>query len=80
MVGSSVAEPVLFGRSRSWYKGPASGSGSTIDKKDEIFNDILFVSSHIDKRSFTKQIHLYINEISLVRKKGHCFKKMVMVE
>ena len=39
------------------------GSGSTIDKTDEILNDILFVSSHIDKmlpvfnkRLFKKQI------------------------
>ena len=33
-----------------------SGSGSTIDKTDEILNEILFVSSHIDKRLFKKQI------------------------
>ena len=53
----SVAEPVLFGR--SWCKGPAPGSGSTIDKSHktvEILNDILFVSSHIDKSLFKKQI------------------------
>ena len=47
-------EPVLFGR--SLCKGPAPGSGSTLDKTDEILNDILFVSSHIDKRLFKKQI------------------------
>ena len=34
-----------------------SGSGSTLDKTDEILNDILFVSSHIDKRLFKKQIN-----------------------
>ena len=50
----SVAEPVLFGRSRSRCKGPAPGSGSTIDKTDEILNDILFICSHIDKRLFKK--------------------------
>ena len=35
-----------------------SGSGSTIDKTDEIINDtgILCISSHIDKRLFKKQI------------------------
>ena len=27
-----------------------SGSGSTLDKTDEVLNDFLFVSSHIDKR------------------------------
>ena len=46
----SVAEPVLFGRSRC--KGPAPGSGSTIAKIDEIIKDILFVSFHINKRLF----------------------------
>ena len=47
-------EPVLFGR--SLCKGPAPGSGSTLDKTDEILNDFLFVSSHIEKRLFKKQI------------------------
>ena len=51
----SVAEPVLFGQSRSRCKGPAPGSA--LDK-DEILHDILFVSSHIDKRLFKKQILL----------------------
>ena len=53
-------EPVLFGR--SLCKGPAPGSGSTLDKTDEILNDILFVSSHIDKRLFKKQIPVLINK------------------
>ena len=44
----SVAEPVLFGRSRSRCEGPAPGSGSTLDKTEEILNDILFVCSNID--------------------------------
>ena len=33
-----------------------AGSGSTLDKTGEFFIDILFVSSHIDKRLFKKQI------------------------
>ena len=37
---------VLYGRSRC--KGPTPGSGSTLDKTDEILNDILFVCSNID--------------------------------
>ena len=45
---TSVAEPepVLFGRSRC--EGPAPGSGSTLDKTEEILNDILFVCSNMD--------------------------------
>ena len=39
--GTFWSEPVL-----------RSGSGSTLDKTDEVLNDILFVSSHIDKRLF----------------------------
>ena len=53
LLAHSVAEPVLFGRSRSGCKGPAS---STLDKTDEIQNNILFVSSHVDKKLFNKQI------------------------
>ena len=55
---SSAAEPepVLFGRSRSRCKGPAPGSGSTLDKTGKFLHDILSVSSHIDKRLFKKQI------------------------
>ena len=55
LLAHSVAEPepVLFGRSRSGCKGPAS---STLDKTDEIQNNILFVSSHVDKKLFKKQI------------------------
>ena len=44
----SRSEPVLFGRSRSRCEGPAPGSGSTLDKTEEILNDILFVCSNID--------------------------------
>ena len=52
----SVAEPkpVLFGR--ILCKGPVPAPGSTFDKTDQILNDILFVSSHIDKRLFNNQI------------------------
>ena len=45
--GTFFSEPELLRR---------SGSGSTIDKTEEILNDILFVSSHIDKKLFKKQI------------------------
>ena len=31
-------------------------AGSTLNKTDEILNDILIVSSHIDKRLFKKKI------------------------
>ena len=44
----SVPEPVLFGRSRCKGPAPAPGSGSTLDKTDEILNDILFVCCNID--------------------------------
>ena len=44
----------------------------TLDKTDEILNDILFVNSHIDKRQFKKRI--LINDIFLVRKKEWCLK------
>ena len=38
-----------------------SGSGSTIDKTDEIINDtgILFISSHIDKRPFKNKYRTF---------------------
>ena len=39
-------EPVFFGRSRC--EGPAPGSGSTLDKTEEILNDILSVRFNID--------------------------------
>ena len=56
-----------------------SGSGSTIDKTDEIFNDFsLLVPILII--GYLKNKYLYINEIFLVRKKGRCFKKMLMVK
>ena len=42
---SSVAEPVLFGRSRC--EGPAPAP-PYIDKTEEILNDILFVCSNMD--------------------------------
>ena len=37
-------------------EGSAPGSGSKLDKTEEILNDILFVHSHIDKRLIKKQI------------------------
>ena len=42
-------EPVLFGRSRSRCEGPApaAGSGSTLDRTEEILNDILSVRFNI---------------------------------
>ena len=43
----SVAEPVLFGHSRSRDEGLAPCS-STLDKTEEILNDILFFCSKID--------------------------------
>ena len=51
---TSVAEPepVGAGGSRDFLvgqcEGPAPGSGSKLDKTEEILNDILFVHSHID--------------------------------
>ena len=60
---TSVPEPVLFGRS---HQLPAP-SPPYVHKTDEILNDILFVSFHIDKRLFKKRI--LINGIFLVRKK-----------
>ena len=46
------------GQSRYFWSEPVqrSGSSSSIDKTDEILNDILFVISHIDKKLFKKQI------------------------
>ena len=41
-------EPVLFGRSRSRCEGSALSSGSTLDKAEEILNDILSVRFNID--------------------------------
>ena len=38
-VMASVAEPVLFGRSRC--EGPAPGAGSTLDKTEELLNEVL---------------------------------------
>ena len=48
-VTGSVVEPdpVLFGRSRC--EGPAPGSGSTLDKTEEILNDVLSIRFIIDK-------------------------------
>ena len=48
MVVVSVAEPVLLGQSRSRCEGPAPSSGSTLDKAEEILNDILSVRFNID--------------------------------
>ena len=57
---TSVAEPV--GPGTFWSEPEPmqrSGSGSTLEKKDEIHNNILFVNSHIDKRLFKKQILIH---------------------
>ena len=47
----SRPEPVgagIFSRSRSRCEGPAPGSSSTLDKTEEMLNDILFVCFNID--------------------------------
>ena len=54
-----VAEPEPVGAGTFWSEpGPVkrSGSGSTLDKTDEVLKNILFVSAHIDKRLFKKRI------------------------
>ena len=66
VVTVSVAEPVLLGQSRSRCEGPDPGSGSTLDKTEEILIDILFVCFQIDLRLLKKQI-LKIKEFFLVR-------------
>ena len=51
----SVAEPELVGAGTFWSEPEPvlrSGSVSTLDKTNEVLNDILFVSSHIDIRLF----------------------------
>ena len=53
----SVAEPELVGAGTgTFWSEPEpvlrSGSVSTLDKTNEVLNDILFVSSHIDIRLF----------------------------
>ena len=53
----SVAEPEPVGAGTFWSEQEPepvqrSVSGSTLDKTYEIHNDILFVSSQIDKRLF----------------------------
>ena len=64
---NSVAEPepVLFGRSRYFSAGagvkvrlrlPAPVSGSSLEKTDEILNDIIFVCSNFDKMLIKKQV------------------------
>ena len=75
----SRSEPVLYGRSRSRCKGPAPGPGSTLDKTDEILNDILFDSSHIDKKLFKKRILINKWHFSSLEE-GVVFKKILMVE
>ena len=64
----SVAEPVQ-----------RSGSGSTIDKLTK-FSMIFSSLFPTLIKGYLKNKYLYINEIFLVRKKGRCFKKMLMVE
>ena len=49
----SVAEPELVGAGTFWSEPVLrSGSVSTLDKTNEVLNDILSVSSHIDIRLF----------------------------
>ena len=50
LLSAEEPEPVLFGRSRSRCEGPAltPGYGSTLDKTEEILNDILSVCYNID--------------------------------
>ena len=50
----SRSEPVLSGWSRSRCEGPAPGSGSTLEKTEEILNDILSVRFNIDKMLIKK--------------------------
>ena len=55
----SVAEPEPVGAGTFWSEPEPvlrSGSGSTLYKTDEVLNDILFVTFHIDKRLFKKRI------------------------
>ena len=50
-VSFAEPEPVgagIFSRSRSRCEGPAPGSSSTLDKTEEMLNDILFVCFNID--------------------------------
>ena len=61
MVGNSVAKPELVEAKTFWWEPEpkpvwrvGSGSSSTLDKTDEIINDILFLRFHIDKRLFKK--------------------------
>ena len=55
----SRSEPVLSGWSRSRCEGPAPGSGSTLEKTEEILNDIFSIRFNID--------YLKENELFLVR-------------
>ena len=43
----SRSEPGHFGRSRSRCEGPDPAPGSTLDKKEDILNDILFVRESV---------------------------------
>ena len=82
---SSVVEPEPVGRSLYFLVGAGAGAKIRLRFtapappliKQMKFSMITYplVSSHIDKRLFKKQILLV-----LVRKKEHCFKKILMVE
>ena len=68
----SVAEPEPVGVGTFWSEPELkpvwrSGSGSTLDKAEEIPNYILFVCSNIDYMLIEKQF-LKINEFFLVSK------------
>ena len=52
-----LREPEAAGAGTFWSEPvKRSGSGSTLDKTVKVLNDILFISSHIDKRLFNKQV------------------------
>ena len=56
-------------RAGIFWSEPVWRSGSTLNKTEEILNDILFVCSHIDLGLIKKQI-LKINEFILAKKVG----------
>ena len=60
---------VLRSQYRYFWLEPVWRSGSTLNKTEEILNDILFVCSHIDLGLIKKQI-LKINEFILAKKVG----------
>ena len=47
-----LREPEAAGAGTFWSEPvKRSGSGSTLDKTVKVLNDILFISSHIDKKA-----------------------------